>query len=176
MGVSLQGGGAQGIAPPPGVTLASNVAYIPPGLEDCFKQPFSYVVQFPSIGATTQSVSTQINNDSYFVCTEQTASIWDADSQATTQILPGAFAAFATAYDTSSGKTAMSAPVPFSSLFGTGTLPYVWLYRAMIYKPGGQITVTLQSLVATAQTVTCVFTGFKVFDYADELATGSASG
>ena len=138
--------------------------------------PFSYVVQFANIGAATQSQSVQINNDSFFVCVEQCATVWDEATQNTTQILPGAFAAFVTVYDTSSGRTAMSAAVPFACLFGTGTLPFVWLYRAPIYKPGGQLTVTLQSQVATAQTVTCVFTGFKVFDYDDELATGSAAG
>lgn len=162
-----------GIAPPPGAPLLGNVNYMPPGFEGCFKQPFTYQVVFASIGAATQTQTVNVNNDSYFVVVAQTATVWDAATQATTRISPDLFPAFVTVLDTSSGQNAMNAGVPFGSYFGTAQQPFVWLYRSRLYMPGGQITITLQSLLATAQTVNLSFHGFKVFSWADEVPAPS---
>jgi hypothetical protein len=160
MGISY----ADGIAPPPGAPMLGNVAYIPPGFEDCFKVPFSYVVTFASIGATTQTQTVNINNDSYFAATEQIATIWDAATQDTTHTLASAFPAFVNVLDTSSGRNLMNGPVPIAAYFGDDAgHPFVWLYRAQVFRPGGQITVQLNVLSAGPFTVTLTFTGFKLY-------------
>jgi hypothetical protein len=156
-----------GIAPSPGAPLLGNVRFMPPGFEDCAKKPFTYNIVFNPIGAQTLVQSVNINNDSYFVVTTQTATIWDYATQYTTNITTDLFPAFVQILDTSSGAFNMNGGVPFGSYFGSAKQPFVWLYRAQLYAPGGQITVTLQSLLAAQQTVTLSFTGFKVFGYAD---------
>lgn len=160
----------QGMAPQPGGVLLGNVAYIPPGLETYFKDPFSYTITFPNIAQNqTLTLTANIQNDSYFVCTTQTMDIWDAATGNTTQILPQAAAMTCVILDSSSGKQQMDNPVPVGGLFGTGSQPYTWLYRARIFMPGGQLQLQLTSRVAAAQIVRATFTGFKVYKVPDQL-------
>jgi hypothetical protein len=160
----------QGYSPQPGGVLLSNVNYIPPGLESKYKEPFSYNIIFASIGAGVQQTGTaNIQNDSYFVCTQQMMEIWDVATGNTTNTLPQAAPMLARILDSSSGKFQMDQPTPVANLFGTAQQPKVWLYRARLYLPGGQVTLELTNGMATAQRVRVTFEGFKVYKVPDEL-------
>jgi hypothetical protein len=160
----------EGIAPPPGAPLLGNVAYMPPGFEGFYKEPFSYNVLFNPIAAAAVVIQqTQIQNDSYFVCTEQCATIWDSATQNTTNIQPNLASMLVRIADTSSGKYKMDQTTPLANLFGTAQQPFVWLYRASIYMPGGQIQVELTNQMAASQTVRLTFHGFKVYKVPDNM-------
>lgn len=162
----------QGAAPQPGGVLLGNVAYIPPGLENFFKDPFSYTVTFnPITQNQTLTQTANIQNDSYFVCVSQTMDIWDSATGNTTNTAPNVAPMTCRILDSSSGKTQMDQPVPVGGLFGTGIQPYVWLYRARIYMPGGQLQLELTSRMAASQIVRATFTGFKVYKVPDQLVS-----
>lgn len=168
MGSSVTDTGV-GIAPPPGAVILGNVNYIPPGLEPYYKSPFSYNVVFINILAgAVVTATTQINNDSYFVCTQATADIFD-NATGRTNISPAVFPGLVRILDSSSGKFQMDQPTPVSGLFGTALQPFVWLYRSNIWMPGGQISVELTNNNNIAQNVRFTFTGFKVFGQLDQL-------
>lgn len=160
-----------GYSPQPGGVLLSNVNYIPPGLEGRFKDPFSYNVIFDAIGAgAAQTRAANVQNDSYFVCTQQMMEIWDSATGNTTRTDPVAAPMLARISDSSSGKFMMDQPTPVANLFGSAEQPKVWLYRAKLYLPGGQITMELTNGMATSQRVRVTFEGFKVYNMPDELA------
>lgn len=162
----------QGIAPQPGGVLLGNVAYIPPGLEGRYKEPFSYNIIFANIGnGAVQTGSTNVQNDSYFVATSQCVDIWDAATGNTTNTQPNVAPLLVRVTDSSSGKFSMDQPTPIANLFGTGISPFVWLYRAKLWMPGGQIQVELTNGMAAAQRVRFTFTGFKVYKVGDELVS-----
>lgn len=161
----------QGIAPAPGSVLLGNVAYIPPGFEAFYKEPFSYNVIFNSIAAgAILTGTTNVQNDSYFVCTAQMAQIWDAATGNTTNTLPQVSAMRVRILDSSSGKFQMDVPTPVGNIFGTSVQPHVLLYRSRVYMPGGQIQVELTNLMATTQQVVLTFEGFKVYRVPDSLS------
>jgi hypothetical protein len=162
--------GSQGLlSPPPGSALFSNVAYIPPGLEGAYKDPFTYNVIFTaSTAASVQTAVANVQNDAYFVCVEQTASIFDS-ATGLVNTAPNVAPMLVRIQDTSSGKFKMDVPTPIGALFGTSIAPFVWLYRAPIYMPGGQIQVELTNNMAATQVVRFQFTGFKVYKVPDEL-------
>jgi hypothetical protein len=161
---------AQGTAPQPANVALSNVNYIPPGFESLYKEPFSYNVIFNNLSSgATQTASTQINNDSFFVCTQQMGDIWDANTGNTTNTPIVSAPMRVRALDTSTGKYFMDQAVPISSYFGTAEQPKVWLYRARIFMPGGQIQVELSNRMATAQQIILTFEGFKVYNVPDSL-------
>jgi hypothetical protein len=159
-----------GIAPQPGGVLLGNVAYIPPGLEGLFKEPFSYNIIFNAIAAgAVQTGTANIQNSSFFVCTEQTVDIWDSVTGNTTNTQPNVAPMLVRVTDSSSGNYAMDQPTPIANYFGTVLQPKVWLYRAKIWMPGGQIQLELTNGMAASQRVRFTFTGFKVFTMPDEL-------
>src|SRR5262245_45244165 len=102
----------QGYAPQPGGVLLSNVNYIPPGLEGLYKDPFSYTIIFNAIGSGAQQTGTaQIQNDSFFVCTQQMMEIFDsATGLVNTQ--PNVAPMLARILDSSSGKFQQDQPTP----------------------------------------------------------------
>lgn len=161
----------QGYAPQPGAVQVSNVAFIPPGLENAYKEPFSYSVIFPNIASNqVLQQTTNIQNDSYFVCVEQTVDIWDQATGNTTNTLPQVAPMLVRILDTSSGKYSMDQATPIANLFGTAMSPFVYLYRAKLFLPGGQIQVELTNGMGTAQRVRFTFVGFKVYPkLADDL-------
>ena len=160
----------QGYAPQPGGVLLGNVAYIPPGLEDYYKDPFSYSVLFAAIGAgVTQTATAQIQNDSYFVVVKQTVDIWDSATGNTTNTQPNLAPMTVRIMDSSSGKFQMDQATPIANLFGTALQPAVYLYRARLYLPGGQISVELTNGMAASQRVRFTFDGFKVYKVPDQL-------
>lgn len=141
-----------------------NPAYIPPGFDGLFRQPFVYNVVFSSISAgAVVTQSTNIQNDSYFVCVEQNADIWDAATGNTTNTQPNAAPMLVRIIDTSSGKFINDVATPIGNWFGNGIRPFVWLARAQVYRPGGQISVELTNNMGAAQTVRLTFVGFKVY-------------
>lgn len=161
-----------GMAPQPGGVLLGNVAYMPPGFEGFYKEPFSYNIIFNAIGAaTTLTGNTNIQNDSYFVCTQQMADIWDSATGNTTNTQPNVAPMLVRILDSSSGKANMDQVTPLSSQFGTASQPKVWLYRAKLYLPGGQIQCELTNNMAASQRVRLVFEGFKVYRVPDSLNT-----
>lgn len=162
----------QGYSPQPGGVLLSNVNYIPPGLEGLYKDPFSYTIIFAAIGAGAQQTGTaQIQNDSYFVCTQQMIEIWDSATGNTTNTQPNLAPMLARTLDSSSGKFQQDQPTPVANMFGTAMQPKVWLYRARLYLPGGQISMELTNGMAASQRVRVTFEGFKVYKVPDELPT-----
>lgn len=161
----------QGYAPQPGNVLLSNVMYIPPGLEGLYKEPFSYNIIFNNIGAgAVQTGTTNVQNDSYFVCTQQMATVWDQATGNTTNTQPNLAPMRVRIQDSSSGKYNMDQPTPLANQFGTAELPKVWLYRAKLYMPGGQIQVELTNNMASSQQVILTFEGFKVYKVPDSLS------
>lgn len=161
----------QGYAPQPGGVLLSNVSYIPPGLEGYYKEPFTYNIFFPALVTNVQQTGTaNIQNDSYFVCTQQMVEIWDSATGNTTTLAPTAVAALFRISDSSSGKFNMDQPMPVANQFGTALQPKVWLYRAKIYMPGGQLQMEITSGMATSLRMRFSFEGFKVYKVPDELA------
>lgn len=162
----------QGYSPQPGGVLLSNVNYIPPGLEGLYKDPFSYNIIFAAIGAgVAQTGTTQISNDSYFVCTQQMMEIWDSATGNTTNTLPQVAPMTCRISDSSSGKFMMDQPTPVANHFGTAQQPKVWLYRSRLYLPGGQISMELTNGMAASQRVRVTFEGFKVYKVPDQLPT-----
>lgn len=162
----------QGYAPQPGGVLLGNVAYIPPGLEDYYKDPFYYNVIFTSIASgATQTATTQIQNDSYFVCVLQMAEIWDQATGNTTNTSPVVAPMTVRIMDSSSGKFQMDQPTPIGNIFGTATQPHVYLYRSKLFLPGGQLSVELTNGMAATQRVRLTFEGFKVYKAPDQLPT-----
>jgi hypothetical protein len=49
--------------------------------------------------------------------------------------------------------------------------PKVWLYRAKLWMPGGQIQLELTNGMAASQRVRFTFTGFKVYKVPDSLVS-----
>lgn len=160
-----------GMAPPPGMVYVGNVAFIPPGFEGVYKEPFCYSVIFPVITAgQILTATTNIQNDSYFVPVKQTVDVWDSATGNTTNTTPALAPMLVRILDTSSGKFSMDQPTPLANIFGTGSLPAVMLYRSKVYLPGGQISVELTNGMATSQRVRFTFEGFKVYPrIADDL-------
>jgi hypothetical protein len=161
-----------GYAPPPGAVVLGNVNFIPPGLEQYYKEPFVYNAIFAAIGAgATQTVQVQIQNDSFFVVVSQQAEIWDSATGNTTNTQPTLAPMTVRISDSSSGKFLMDQPTPIGNIFGTATQPHVALYRAKLFLPGGQISVELTNGMAASQRVRLSFEGFKVFRVPDQLPT-----
>lgn len=161
----------EGYAPSPGAAIAGNVAYIPPGFADFYKEPFTYnVIVNPATAGAVTPGQTQIQNDSYFVWTQGTVTIWDAATQRTTNIQPNLAPLLVRVFDSSSGKVMMDQPTPIGNVFGTGLNPVVFLYRAKIFQPGGQIQVEVTNQLAADQAVRMSFTGFKIYKVADSAA------
>jgi hypothetical protein len=160
----------QGYAPSPAFAFSSNVAFIPPGFEGLYKEPFSYTIVFNVITAGQTLTGTEnVQNDSFFVVTAQMADIFDsATGLVNTQ--PQVAPMLVRIADSSSGKFQMSQPTPISALFGTGMNPAVSLYRARVFMPGGQIQAELTNNMGASQRVRLVFHGFKVYKMADNLA------
>lgn len=145
--------------------------FIPPGLAAAFKDPFTYNVIFnPIASGATLTGTAVINNDSYFVCVLQTATIWDSATQNTTNTQPNVAPLLVRIQDSSSGKFKMDQPTPLGSLFGTSLAPFEWKWRGSLYMPGGQISVELTNQMAASQTVRLSFHGFKVYHLPDSLA------
>jgi len=162
----------QGAAPQPAGVLLGNVAYIPPGLEGFYKEPFSYNIIFNAINAGAVLTGTaNVQNDSFFVCTEQTVDIWDSATGNTTNTQPNVAPMLVRVTDSSSGKFAMDQPTPIANYFGTALQPKVWLYRAKLWMPGGQIQLELTNGMAAPQRVRFTFTGFKVYKVPDSLVS-----
>lgn len=141
-----------------------NPAYIPPGFDGYFRQPFTYNINFLAIasGATVTGTA-NIQNDSYFVVVEQMADIWDSATGNTTNTQPNAAPMLVQLVDTSSGRFQMDQATPIAALFGNAERPFVYLARAQVYRPGGQIQMTLTNNMAASQNVRCSFVGFKVY-------------
>ncbi len=140
-----------------------NPAYIPPGFDGKFRQPFVYTINFINIASAAVVVGTaNIQNDSYFVVVKQTADIFD-NATGLTNIQPQVAPMLVSLFDSSSGKTLSDNPVPIGAWFGNVLAPYVWLARAQVYRPGGQIQATLTNNMAAAQNVRLGFIGFKVY-------------
>ena len=162
----------QGFAPPPGAVILGNVNFIPPGLEQWYKQSFTYNVIFTNIGAgATQTQTTQIQNDSFFVIVAQMAEIWDQATGNTTNTSPALAPMTVRILDSSSGQFLMDQPTPLGNIFGTGLNPHVALYRSKLFLPGGQLSVELTNGMAAAQRVRLSFEGFKVYRVPDQLPT-----
>lgn len=161
-----------GYSPTPGNVMLSNVNYIAPGLEGYYKEPFTYNIFFANaVLNVTQSGTANIQNDSFFVCTQQMVEIWDAATGNTTNLAPTAAAMLVNIKDSSSGKYQMDQAMPLANTFGTALQPKVWLYRSRIYMPGGQLTLELTNQMAAAQRVRFSFEGFKVYKVPDEMAS-----
>lgn len=160
----------QGFAPMPGAVILGNVNFIPPGLEQNYKESFTYNAIFAAIGAgVTQTVTVQIQNDSYFVVVSQMAEIWDSATGNTTNTNPNVAPMTVRIQDSSSGKFLMDQPTPIANVFGTGQQPHVALYRSKLFLPGGQISVELTNGMAASQRVRLSFEGFKVYRQPDQL-------
>jgi len=156
-----------------------NPNYISPGVDSqhgvvWFRQPFVYTITFLNIlAAGVVTNTTNIQNDSYFVCTEQTAFIVDHATGNTTITDPAVAPMLVQIVDTSSGKFISDNPVALANWFGTGERPFVWLARAQVYRPGGQIQAQLTNNMATAQDVRLAFIGFKIYQgIPDDSSTG----
>lgn len=161
----------EGFAPGAGAPLIGNVSFIPPGFADFYKEPFNYTVLInPATAGAVTSGQTNVQNDSYFIWTQGTCTIWDAATQRTTNIQPNLAPILVRVFDSSSGKAMMDAPTPIGSVFGTGLQPVVMLYRAKYFLPGGQIQVEATNQLAADQTLRFVFTGFKIYKVADSAA------
>lgn len=159
-----------GIAPPPGAAILGNVAYIPPGLEGYYKTPFFYNIIFNAIGAgAVQTGTANINNDSYFVCTQMTVDIWDSATGNTTNTQPNVAPMLVRILDTSSGKYMMDQATPLANVLGTAQQPGIWLYRGALFFPGGQIQLELTNGMAASQRVRFTFAGFKTYSVPDSL-------
>jgi hypothetical protein len=151
---------------------SDEIRYIPPGLADQYKDPFTYNITFTAIGGgATQTGFAVINNDSYFVVTQQTATIWDSATQATTNTQPNVAPLLVRIADSSSGKFKMDQFTPVGGYFGTSIAPFQWLRRGSIFMPGGQIAAELTNqTAATSFTVRLQFHGFKIYNVPDRLA------
>lgn len=152
--------------------VSDEIRYIPPGLAAAYKDPFTYNIVFSALaGATTQTGFAVINNDSYFVVVQQTATIWDSATQATTNTQANVAPLLVRIADSSSGKFKMDQFTPVGGYFGTSIAPFQWLRRGSIFMPGGQIAaeVTNQT-AATSFTVRLQFHGFKIYNVPDKLA------
>jgi hypothetical protein len=172
---------AQGIGPdpaglaPPGPYAwggADQIGYIPPGFIGQYKEPFSYNVNFLGIAGLSGVIqgTTNVQNDSWFVCTSQTVVIVDSATHNTTFTAPNVAAMLVRVADSSSGKFMMDQQTPIANIFGTALQPFIWLWRARLYRPGGQIQVELQNNMAAAQDVRFTFTGFKCYAVPDSAA------
>lgn len=146
-----------------GFGLNPDVDYIPPGMKDLYKQPFTYTITFLNIQNTLTVGSANVQNDSYFVCTHMMCDIWDTATHNTTNIAPNVAPATIRLIDTSSGKQLMDGPVPLGALFGTGSQPYVMFQRAYVYRRGGTITIEITPRFTAANDVRFALGGFKVF-------------
>lgn len=162
----------QGYSPQPGGVLLSNVNYIAPGLEGLYKDPFAYNIIFPVVALNATVTGTaNIQNDSYFVCTQQMIEIWDSATGNTTNTSPALAPMLFRILDSSTGKFQMDQPMPVANGFGTALQPKVWLYRSRIYMPGGQLSMELTSGMAASQRVRVTFEGFKVYKVPDVMAS-----
>lgn len=155
-----------------------NGNYISPGVSQkddvvWFRQPFVYNVEFLNIiNATTVQNTTNIQNDSFFVCTEQAASIFD-HATGLVNTSPIVAPMLVNLVDTSSGKFLSDRPVAIGNWFGTASLPFLWIARAQVYRPGGQLQATVTNNMAAAQDVRLSFIGFKIYNgIPDDSATG----
>lgn len=153
-----------------GFGLNPDVHYLPPGLQEKYKEPFWYNVNFPAIAAAAVVVaSTNIQNDSYFVATSLMATNWDNATQNTTNLQPNVTPMLVRITDTSSGKFKMDIATPLANLFGTASQPGILFQRGMVFRPGGQIQVEVTNQEATVQFVRFTFGGFKVYNVPDSL-------
>jgi len=152
--------------------------YISPGVSEkdgvaWYRQPFVYDVEFLNIvNATTVVNTANVQNDSFFVCVAQMASIFDhATGLVNTD--PAVAPMLVYLVDTSSGKYLSDKPVAIGNWFGTGERPFFWTARAQTYRPGGQIQAQLTNNMAAAQDVRLSFLGFKIYNgIPDDSATG----
>lgn len=160
----------EGYAPGAGATLVGNVAYIPPGFADFYKEPFTYSITITVGAGAAASGETSVQNDSYFVWTQGACTIWDSATQNTTNLQPAVAPILVRVFDSSSGKQLQDRPIPISAQFGTGLQPVVFLFRAKVFLPGGQIQAEVTNQTAASQTVRLCFTGFKIYKVADSAA------
>lgn len=141
-----------------------NPAYIPPGFDGAFRQPFVYTINFINIAGAGAVVTNTANiqNDSYFVVVQQCADIKD-NATGLVDVQPNVAPVLVNLFDSSSGKTLSDQPVPIGAWFGNVFMPYLWLARAQVFRPGGQIQATVTNNLAAAQNIRLSFIGFKVY-------------
>jgi hypothetical protein len=138
---------------------------LPSSLLPLQKQDFTYSAIFAALtGASTQTVTIQINNDSHFATILQVATIWDSTGYSTSTVPTGA-PMLVQIIDTASGSNTMDQPQPLGNVFGTGLQPFLKA-MARIYAAGTSLSVTLQNLhPSNTYVVRLSFVGFKIYKY-----------
>jgi hypothetical protein len=134
-----------------------------PGLGNITRNVFfQYVQNFTFVGVETQQATIQIQADAHFLCmmTAYDTSLAAAGGfgAGTASQFGGTLVALT---DASGGRFLSTGPMPASTLFGTAQRPFVWPYTHM-FRANGGITIQATGVIAAAQTVRYVFSGFKL--------------
>lgn len=136
---------------------------VPRGLGSITRDAFFQFVQnFAFLGTETQQATIQIQADAHFLCVMTT---YDTNLAAAGGFGAGTASQFGgttvQVTDASSQRFLSSGPVPASALFGTAQRPFVWPFTHL-FRANGGITIQATGVIAAAQTVRYVFSGFKV--------------
>lgn len=125
------------------------------------KDTFTYNTQFNTIaGSTTATQSVSIQNDADFVWTQGSVVMTDSAGTTFTNVLNVPM--LVKISDSASGRQLSDSQVHVSNMFGTAQNPFI-LSFPKIFRAGGQLSVELQNLSATAYRVFFALHGFKVF-------------
>lgn len=157
--------------PPQGSVLSPNwwLGILPPELWNAKKRGYQYEVDALPVlvSAAVQQFSTDVQQDSYFFCTELAtlvtthasppALLWgsgftnNAPSQLLIQVV-----------DTATGNTLQNAPVPMDNIAGSGPFPETE-YFPYLFPPAGKIQVNLTNLNNAQMDVRMTFKGIRIF-------------
>lgn len=123
------------------------------------KDMFVGHVDFTPLAANgTQTQGLQIPSDADFVIVYGTRIVTAVDNITFIANVPE----LVTLTDTGSGRQLMSSAVHMDELFGTAQLPAYWSFPKLM-RASSTLSVTVQSLEATARNIRLSFHGFKVF-------------
>ncbi len=157
----------QGAIPQPQPVLAPNwfLGLVPRELWDRKKTFFIYEADFVPLNAlATNTVNTQIQNDSHFVCIGGCALVTDNTDATVINSPSNANAAgkLVQVTDVAAGYPLSQVPLPLESMFGSAQLPAIWALPK-VFRKGTTIATQVQNLINAIHRVRISYWGIRIY-------------
>ena len=149
-----------------GLTIESDIPYLPDGMRVQYKEDFVYNVQMGTIvggGQATNQIA--IDSGSYFAVVAQTAVVYDPTTpQTPIDPIATGLRVFMQAGSSAVAYANTNNGVHIGQWFGTAERPFYWVKRGLLWKAGDNINFTVFNITgAQSYAVELAFSGFKIF-------------
>ncbi len=153
--------------PQPQPVLAPNwfLGLVPREFWNVKKTTFIYEADFVPLNAlATNTVNTQIQNDSHFLCIGACALVTDNADAVVINSPSNANAAgkLVQVVDVAAGFPLSQVPVPLENMFGTAMLPGIWALPKL-FRKGTTIATQVQNLINAIHRVRISYWGIRIY-------------